>query len=167
MMRKRAAYSSREANRIGLCRLLPLGSPFDSSWRELLRQYNNQLRGSPDQVRANSIQIWDHPKEWISRPWLIKREYVTQYEISSLLLKYLHSTPRAAIHEQMHTILPSGSSPLNTFDTLPDIPNVDLVDTFNNSSFDPFTHGVFEEVHGLNGWADQPNMSESVNQVIA
>lgn len=97
----------------------------------------------------------------IIRTWLIKRECVTHYEISFLLSNDLHSTPRVAINEQMHTILPSGSSPLNAFDTLPDIPNVDLVDTFNNS-FDPLTLGVFEEVHGLNGW-DQPNMSESVN----
>lgn len=97
----------------------------------------------------------------------MKRECVTPHEISFLLSNDLNSTPRAAIDEQMHPSIPSGSSSLNAFDTLPDISNVDLVNTFNNS-FELSTLGVFEEVHGSNGWADQPDyMSESVNQVIA
>jgi hypothetical protein len=107
------------------------------------------------------------PKEWTSRSWLIKRECVTQHEISFLPLNDLYSTPRATINEQMNTNIPSGSSSLNAFHTVPDISNVDLVDMFNDPLVDPSTLAMFEEFCESNGLADQLKMSESVNQVIA
>jgi hypothetical protein len=66
----------------------------------------------------------------------------------------------------MQTNIPSGSSPLNAFDTLPDISNINLVD-MANFSVEPSDIAMFEEFCASNGLEDQLKMIKSVNQVVA
>ena len=66
----------------------------------------------------------------------------------------------------MNNITPANSPFLDNLEALLDIATAELANRFNDP-FETFDLGTLQEVQGSNGWADQPNSSESVNQVIS